>query len=580
MRTLSPLALSAGLLSLCASTAHAQSNMIPGLDVELGLLDSGTDLNDVGRTGAYPNGVNGFAMSTTSCNPGSVQALWEQAMDPDHPFIAFMILREEPGSTRLTQISNYSYVKHGFFALSSNQCGYGCSGTNGTRLGIGCSDTYGVGNNGDRNWLAPAEEVDPWLGAWNPVGSLFDGVPVDGNRSYNGSGLNGVTGRVEVRDQDLQHAGARYWYAGYYAIEHEPENVRENNQNSREFTATWTGSNYNCVGTGGHLQGTVLQRWSGATLNSNTNGASDGRLWVAHKVTGSGSAFHYEFAVHNRDNNRGVSEFRLPIGTGVNISNAGFHDIDNNAASDWAFSIQGNEVVWSTTTNPLRWNSVYNFWFDADSAPVTANVSLVQWAGGPGSAAVSVSTVAPGDVGPFTELCYGDGGDQMGCTNCPCSNNATPGNAGGCLNSIGGSARLVPSGTPSVAADSMHFNMLNGEPSSFAVLTSGAALAPNSPANPCFGLGSGVQSSLLDGLRCAVQDVRRHGARPINAFGEVGITSAGWGPPDGSARGLIAPGGCTARPTRYYQVIYRTSPLSVCMTGQNTSQAVGVTIEP
>ena len=42
------------------------------------------------------------------------------------------------------------------------------SGT-GSLMGVNCSDTYGAGNNGDRNWLGPATELDPWLGTWNPI---------------------------------------------------------------------------------------------------------------------------------------------------------------------------------------------------------------------------------------------------------------------------------------------------------------------------------------------------------------------------------------------------------------------------
>ncbi len=43
-----------------------------------------------------------------------------------------------------------------------------------------------------------------------------------------------------------------------------------------------------------------------------------------------------------------------------------------------------------------------------------------------------------GMVGPtFPVSCTGDGGDQMGCTDCPCNNNTPPGSIGGCRNSSG-----------------------------------------------------------------------------------------------------------------------------------------------
>jgi hypothetical protein len=43
----------------------------------------------------------------------------------------------------------------------------------------------------------------------------------------------------------------------------------------------------------------------------------------------------------------------------------------------------------------LKWNSIFNFWFDCDAAPLSGNVGLDQAAAGPGLAAVSVSSSAP-----------------------------------------------------------------------------------------------------------------------------------------------------------------------------------------
>lgn len=386
-----------GLAALAAITflapvSTAQSNTISGLDVILGQLDG---LDDLGRTGTFPNGRSGFAMSTTSCNPGSVEASWEAAMDPDHPFICFIMTRESGG--RMVQISNYSRVKHGFFALSSNQCGLGCAGTSGDALGLGCSDTYGIGTNGGRNNLGPAEEIDPWLGEWNPTGSLFDGTPVDGQRSYFGSEPNGVIGRVEVEDSDLDVAGANFYYYSQYIVEHEAEANRNNNQGWHPATISWNGSGYS-VGSsfGTPNYGSVLDAWTGATVNSNTNGSSDGRYYVASLTTPAGPNTHYEYAVHNRDNARAMDSFRVPIAPGTVITNFGFHDIDQNAGNDWTASVIGNEVVFSTTTNPLMWNSIFNFWFDADASPVNSSIALDQHFGGGGAATVTVTGAVPG----------------------------------------------------------------------------------------------------------------------------------------------------------------------------------------
>ncbi|MEM7518459.1 MAG: hypothetical protein AAF368_16240, partial [Planctomycetota bacterium] len=180
----------------------------------------------------------------------------------------------------------------------------------------------------------------------------------------------------------------------------------------------------------------------------------------------------------------------------------------------------------------------------------------------------------------LNSFCFGDGGDQLGCTDCPCGNNAPPGTVGGCLNPAGTSASLLPSGSPNVTADTLRFDMSGGEPSSFGILSSGNSLAPAGAANPCFGLNSGIVSPTLDGLRCAVQGVQRHGTRAIDANGDVGMTTSGWGPPSGPPGGLISQGGFVAGQTRHYQVIYRVLPSEGCLTGQNTSQAVTVVFEP
>ena len=134
----------------------------------------------------------------------------------------------------------------------------------------------------------------------------------------------------------------------------------------------------------------------------------------------------------------------------------------------------------------------------------------------------------------FKPLCNGDGGDQSGCTDCPCQNNALPGTVGGCLNSTITSALLWVLGDPSVslppgATTDLRFGLDTGIPATFCVLTSGDAVAPANAGNPCFGLQSGVTSVNLDGLRCAVSNVLRHGGRLADSNGSVGVINSPWG---------------------------------------------------
>lgn len=186
----------------------------------------------------------------------------------------------------------------------------------------------------------------------------------------------------------------------------------------------------------------------------------------------------------------------------------------------------------------------------------------------------------------FPTTCNGDGGDQMGCTNCPCMNNATPGTIGGCLNSAGSSLRLAATGNPSVTLPSgdstdLRFAVSGAPAGAFCILNSGDGLAPANMANPCFGLSSGAQALQFDGLRCAIINTRRHGGRSADGNGDVGATNSPWGGEGGPPVGIAnAGGGFAAGQTRFFQIINRDDPLAVCMRALNTSQSVEVTFTP
>lgn len=186
----------------------------------------------------------------------------------------------------------------------------------------------------------------------------------------------------------------------------------------------------------------------------------------------------------------------------------------------------------------------------------------------------------------YQDLCNGDGGNQMGCTNCPCANNAAPGTIGGCLNSAQTSSRLLASGDPSVSLPSgdtndLRFELTGAPPSAFCILKSGDAVGPANAVNPCFGMSSGIQAMQYDGLRCAILNTRRHGGRSADASGAVGVTSFPWGGEGGPPAGLaVAGAGFVAGQTRFFQVINREDPLAQCMRGFNSSQAIEVTFSP
>jgi hypothetical protein len=401
MKLLLPLLAAASL----APGLLAQTNKVPGRDATLRIVDT---LRSFGREGTYPNGSTGFANGVTVCNIGSVDIGWYAPMNADHPVYAPMIVRVT--DERIEQISDWSYVKHGFSSINGSVCG-SCGTSNSSILGPNCSDTYGSGLNADRYWLGPPGEIDPWLGAWNPRGSHFDrgqpdvGFPQnqDGSRSLSRSmadALPPVEHRVAVADADLQDGNARYYYGMYVVIAGEPGGVRDDNWCYRQFRPTWSGASWTVSDLSNPTNGSPLQFWTGARISQARNGEDDGAFYVAVRVTGPDARglWHYEYALQNRDNSRGGASFRLPICPEARLTNASFRDIDGSAANDWSIRMQGGELAFFAPAgqNALEWNTIYNFSFDCDVGPVDGNVSIDQARPGGGAATVTIATQVPG----------------------------------------------------------------------------------------------------------------------------------------------------------------------------------------
>ena len=398
------------VLACLGPLAAAQANQDPGVNVFLADLDA---MDALGRKGAYPNGVNGVSVMTTICNIGNKPLPWMSAMNPNHPVIGFLVVRQSNG--RFEQISDRSFVKHGFFAMGGNVCG-NCivptTGALGTLLGIGCSDIYDGATNGMRFVLGPAEEINPWTGAWTRRCGYFDrgdpAVPApkncDGKRSLTltqAANLGPVANRILIADGDLNVAGATFFGQAQYVIKGEPETVRGDSIGSRQFTPSWNGFKWSFTRVGNVKYGTVLHRWAGASVTSGVNddgsGATDGRVYVAVKVTGPDHGlYHYEYAVHNRDNQRGVGSFRIPVCSGARVFDMGFSDIDADPANDWTTTMDASGVAFSTLSDPLRWNTIYNFWFDSDAAPVAADIELEAFDPAAASSTFGFSAMSPG----------------------------------------------------------------------------------------------------------------------------------------------------------------------------------------
>ena len=401
-----------GIVLGLSSALVSQSNTVAGLDSTVYNLG---DLRVNGRRGpAYPNGEVGITNGHSFCNSGSVHIPWTGSsgglMIDTYPKIAFMIARLSNG--RMVQVSGKSFLKHSriAFNFSSGPCGPCTSGPSNHHR-IGCSDTYSTGFNGNRYNLGPTTEVNPWLGTWDSQNSYFDrGDPavsgpaafdrVQSLTSSQTNSFDSVKNRMIVPEAELAVSG-QFFTQVHLMIQGEAVANRADNIRNRGCSFNWSGSSWSDSWVGSSLNGSVLTRWPGASLNQGQNGNDDGRFLVAVNVTGPvNGMWHYEYAIHNLDNDRGGASLRLPVCPTARVENAGFRDIDSDSLNDWSFSRSGGEISFlATPSNAIDWNTIYNFWFDSDAAPVAGTSSIDQARIGPGALSVNVATEVPGLLG-------------------------------------------------------------------------------------------------------------------------------------------------------------------------------------
>lgn len=377
-----------------------------------------------------------FSGATTSWNIGSVPLEWRIAPDHRHPFITQNLYRLSPDGRRFQQIGQ-SWAKNGFFALSNQQCGPGhpgnipgvpasCTPTPGNALGVGCTDTYSATTNANQTGntgSCPRFEVDPWTGAWQATGSLlYQAVP---------GGDTVITRRLQVTDDDLDEPGS--FFAECYYIHYQDENHLNNLAWKPVVPTGFAGQprGLSMSGSGVYPSiGPAIDAWGGAVQTVIAQevpvfeGASpDGRCILGAKVFSNGDGtWRYEYALANIDMDRQVGSFEIPIASGATITNAGFYaplhhneptndwPVDGGVAIDnnpWSITVGPSSIEWSTTGNPLRWGTLYNFWFDADHGPEADLAVLGHFkAGSPAS--VSGLTMTPtGDPAAISALIVG-----------------------------------------------------------------------------------------------------------------------------------------------------------------------------
>jgi hypothetical protein len=383
------------------SGAQEVPDSVPGPDVIVG------DLPSMTQSGSSGTQV-GLGIATTSCNNGDQNLNWFALPNTDHPVIPQNLYRMSGGANnddRFEQIGQ-SWLKHAFTALTENACGFGCNGTGGTHLGVGCSDPYSANLNATQSRLGSRAWVQPFTGAY--ASSAND---------HSGHTHSGTSHRVLVEMSDLDttlNAGATYYAEAQYVTPHEyawcQSNPTQcnmyNNASYRRFNVSGTTS-FSFSAVGSTVRTTpAINAWTGATIKTiEPEPGIDGRGFIAYKVTGpiaggpvpAGAVWHYEYAINNQNLDRGIQSFSLPLGCGVAVSNIGFHAPVNPPAfandgtqgsagysnAAWTSSQSISALNWSSETfaqnqnaNALRWGTVYNFRFDSTSPPQATNATI------------------------------------------------------------------------------------------------------------------------------------------------------------------------------------------------------------
>jgi hypothetical protein len=498
-------------------------------------------------------GLDSFTLGTTACNEGNALINWIGPTN-QHPVIGetaykFKVVN---GSGRFEQVG-ISWLKHGFAADTANTCCTCQIPSDNQHLGIGCADTYSASQAGAQATLAPRWQIDAYTGYF-PYPSA--------NPSWTGT----TARRCEILLSDLEPSSTAVRYFAectYTTADDAQAGNGTNNASYIGLTVTGTSANYTFAISGStQAKQDAIRAWPtldpGVSL-ANVNIPSKGLFIVGAKATDlGGGIYHYEYAVHNVNSYVSCGSFSVPVPPGATLTNIGFHDITyrngdglnnvNQTSTDWPAVQAGGTITWSCDTptvdpnaNAIRWATTYNFRFDADRPPVTANAELGLWNVSTPTDYAFTTTV-PGGNGAVFSFCSGDGVISP----CPCGNNGSAGR--GCRNSVSAlGAQLSATGTPSLAADTLLFATADELPTALSIVLQGdSAVAPT-----VFG----------DGLRCAGGSLKRlfvHSAVGGSISAPTG-TDASVSVRSGQLGDTIPSGG-----TRLYQVYYRDADPLFC----------------
>ncbi|MBX3356016.1 MAG: hypothetical protein KF724_10005 [Phycisphaeraceae bacterium] len=361
-----------------------------GPDVIVGMI---SDLFNFGAVGP----IAAYGIGTVSCNLGDQELKWCSnnvsgfCTNTQHPVIAQNMYRLKNG--RLEQIG-MSWVKHGFCALDGGLCGsciassMGCSA-----LGVGCSDPYSGSLNGVQSLLGPRSQI-------NPVTGIFP-------YPFTAPPAGGALGRrVQVPLSALDptlNSGALFFAEGHYiAADDAAAGNANNNASYRRFSVgdlaangAYTLSMQESTFTQTH----AIYAWRDHGLGIGVPDPSvhiqtldiedDGRFIIGSKVTDNGNGtWSYEYAIFNQNSDRAARGWRVARPDGVTVTAQDQNIVNHHSGEPystlpWTMTLASEAILWATeafdvnaNANALRWSTMFNFRFVADTPPVAGSAVL------------------------------------------------------------------------------------------------------------------------------------------------------------------------------------------------------------
>lgn len=370
--------------AVLVAASHAFAQLSTGADIIYSELTGTTTYGPI-------NGKYAYSLSSNTCNIGDQNAEWNLTGFNGSPGFGMNLYRIKEG--RLMQIGQ-SFAKHACCAAAGGGCvnvagqSVSCNGTGGSQLGVGCLDVYGAGYNAGQSGLGARSKINAWTGAFQARNT--------------GSG-DAIFKRLQVNQTDMNAAtnlGAIYFAEGVYVSTRDAQaGNRNNNASYKRVTVAGNGATLTPAGT--FTRGVpAIQAWRdhglgvGVPDTTVTVGTADvageGRYWFAHKAKDNGNGtWRYEYAIYNLSSDLSGGSFTIPVPEGVSVTSLGFNapanhsgEVYNNTA--WSMTRNAGDVAFACTTpynattdtgNAIRWGTMFNFWFDADTAPAAGTAA-------------------------------------------------------------------------------------------------------------------------------------------------------------------------------------------------------------